>query len=150
SRMSGRRVQARSSREIPLDDMIQNGVRSQADVAAQASLDGNRLAVLAWHYHDDDVAGPDASVEMTFRHLPFMDGEGRLTEYRIDRTHSNAFTVWQSMGSPTAPNAAQYAQLVSAGKLAGEPEARLPVKAGEAAVRFTLPRQGVCLFVLEW
>ena len=75
SRMSGRRIEARSSEEIPVDDIIRSGVRAKPDVAARASIDGNKLCVLAWHYHDDDVAGPDAAVEMTIDHLPFANGE---------------------------------------------------------------------------
>jgi len=149
SRMTGHRIEARSSEEISVDEIIKNGVRAKPDIAAQASIDGNKLCVLAWHYHDDDVAGPDAAVEMTINHLPFANGEGRLTQYRIDRTHSNAFTVWQGMGSPTAPNGSQYAQLVKAGQLASEPQVPVSVKDGAASIRFTLPRQGVCLFVLE-
>jgi xylan 1,4-beta-xylosidase len=149
SRMSGRRIEARSSEEIPVDDIIRSGVRAKPDVAARASIDGNKLYVLAWHYHDDDVAGPDAAVEMTIDRLPFANGEGRLTRYLVDRTHSNAFTVWQDMGSPTAPNGSQYNQLLKAGQLASEPPVPVSVKDGAASIRFTLPRQAVYLFVLE-
>ena len=149
SHMSGRRVEARSSEEIPLDDVVRNGVRGKPDVEAVASIEGTKLSVLAWHYHDDDVAGPDAAIELTLNHLPLANGEGKLTQYRIDRTHSNAFTVWQGMGSPTAPNGRQYAELVKAGQLAAEPPVPVSVKDGAASVRFALPRQGVYLFVLE-
>ena len=149
SHMSGRRVEARSSEEIPLDDVVRNGVRGKPDVEAVASIEGTKLSVLAWHYHDDDVAGPDAAIELTLNHLPLANGEGNLTQYRIDRTHSNAFTVWQGMGSPTAPNGRQYAELVKAGQLAAEPPVPVSVKDGAASVRFALPRQGVYLFVLE-
>ena len=149
SRMSGLRVEAHSSEELPLDDIVQNGVRGKPDVAALASLDGKKLAVLAWYYHDDDVAGPDAAVELALHHLPVANGEARLTLYRVDRDHSNAFTAWQSMGSPTAPNAAQYAQLVKAGQLASDAPVPVAVKDGAASLSFTLPRQAVYLFVLE-
>ena len=44
------------------------------DVSALASLDGNKLAVLVWHYHDDDVPGPDASVDVALENLPIADG----------------------------------------------------------------------------
>ena len=149
SMMNGRRVESISSDEIPLDDIMQNSVRGKPDVGALASIDGRKLAVLAWYYHDDDVSGPDAAVDMTLRHLPLANGEGRMTQYRIDQTHSNAFMLWKSMGSPTAPNGRQYAELVKAGQLSAEPAVPLSVKDGSAAVRFTLPRQGVYLFVLE-
>jgi xylan 1,4-beta-xylosidase len=149
SRMSGRRIQAQSSREMALDDVMQNGVRGNPDIAAVASLDGKKLAVLTWYYHDDDVAGPDAAVDLTLRHLPLADGEARLTEYLLDRNHGDAFTLWQSMGSPTSPNNGQYAQLVKAGQIVAEAPVPLAVKDGGATVKFTLPRQGVYLFVVE-
>lgn len=55
------------------------------------------------------------------------------------------------MGSPTAPNDAQYAQLVKAGQLAefGKAE-NVSVKEGKASVKVTLPRQGVSLVVFGW
>jgi hypothetical protein len=82
---------------------------------------------------------------MTLRHLPVASGEGRLTEYRIDQTHGNAFALWKSMGSPTAPNGGQYAQLVKAGQLwrAGVGQGRKCGREIHAAPT------GVYLFVLE-
>jgi xylan 1,4-beta-xylosidase len=152
SRMSGQRIEATSSEEAPLDDVLKNGVRGKPDVGALASLDAKKLTVLTWYYHDDDVAGPDADIEFTLNHLPLAIGEARLVQYRIDRTHSNAFTVWQGMGSPTAPSDAQYAQLLKAGQLAADTASPsvVPVKDGTAKLQVTLPRQGVSLLVLEW
>jgi xylan 1,4-beta-xylosidase len=149
SKMNGRRIEAKSSEEIPVDDIIRAGVRGKPDVAAQASIDGNKLSVIAWYYHDDDLPGPDANVEMTLSHLPKANGDGQLTVYRIDKNHSNAFTVWQGMGSPTSPNNAQYQQLVKAGQLAADAPVPLAIKDGTATIKFNLPRQGVYLYVLE-
>ena len=55
------------------------------------------------------------------------------------------------MGSPTAPNDAQYAQLLQAGGLAemGEPQT-VSVVEGKASLKFHLPRQGVSLLALKW
>ena len=107
--------------------------------------------MLVWHYHDDDLPGPDAAVELAVGGLPLATGEARLTHYRIDESHSNAFAAWKRMGSPIAPNAEQYAQLVAAGQLARlEGPATLPIEKGQAALRFTLPRQAVSLVVLDW
>jgi xylan 1,4-beta-xylosidase len=151
SRMGGQRIETKSSAEAPLDEIVRNGVRGSPDVAALSSLEGKKLSVFVWHYHDDDIPGPDAAIELTLNHVPLADGEARLTHYRIDRTHSNAFTTWQAMGSPTAPGDAQYAQLVRAGQLAVEPVATpVAVKGGIAKLAFTLQRQGVSLLVLEW
>ncbi len=120
-------------------------------VLGLASLDKDRLCVLAWHYHDDDVPGPTAAVELAVSGLPVRAGEVRCHHYRIDHDHSNAFTAWQKMGSPKEPTAEQYAQLEKAGRLAslGEPEA-LRVEDAKLTLRFSLPRQAVSLLVVEW
>ena len=67
SKMSGQRLAAESSGAVSLDAILKDGVRAKPDVSALASLDGKKLSVLVWHYHDDDVPGPDAAVELQFR-----------------------------------------------------------------------------------
>jgi len=150
SRMGGHRLAARSSAEIPLESVLKDGVRNQPDVAARASLEDSRLSILVWHYHDDDLRGPDAAVAINVTGLPTTADRARLTHYRIDDQHSNAYAEWKRMGSPIAPNGDQYAQLVRAGQLTtlGPPES-VAVKEGGVALKFSLPRQGVSLLVLE-
>jgi xylan 1,4-beta-xylosidase len=151
ARMDGQRIAAKSTGEAPLDAILKNGVRAQPDVAALASLDAKRLCVLVWHYHDDDVPGPDAQVELSLQHLPVTNATATVTQYRIDGEHSNAFAVWQRMGSPPAPNDAQYARLVEAGHLTtfGPPQS-VRLSDGNAAMKLDLPRQAVALLVVEW
>ena len=152
SKMGGRRVEVASSGEVPLATIIKDGVRGAPDVTALASVEPGRLAILAWHYHDDDIPGPGARVAISVGNLPFAGGSVRLAHYRIDENHSDAFTVWKRQGSPAAPDAGQYAELEKAGqlaRLAGGPES-LPVDHGSATLGFLLPRQAVSLLVLEW
>jgi xylan 1,4-beta-xylosidase len=151
SRMGGRRVAVRSSAEVPLDAIMKDGVRAAADVAGFASVEPGRLSVMVWHYHDDDVAGPDAAVELSLAGLAADLAGARLTHYRIDERHSNAYAEWKRLNSPIAPSDAQYAQLIEAGKLAqlGAPET-VPLAQGATTVKFALPRQGVSLLVFEW
>ena len=150
SKMSGDRLTATSDAAIPLDDIVKNGVRKQADVSALASRDGKKVSVLVWHYHDDDLAGPDAAIALTIPGLPATSGEAKVTHYRIDETHSNAFTVWKALGEPQKPTPAQYTELEQAGKLATLEAGKKAVIANNAAtVNFTLPRQGVSLLVIE-
>lgn len=150
-RMSGWRLAVQSSGEVPLDTILKDGVRGAPDVAALASLDHNQLCVLAWHYHDDEVPGPDAAVTLAVDGLPAAAGQARLAHYRIDATHSNAFTAWQRMGSPPAPTPEQYAQLEKAGRLERlETPATIPMHDSQVTLTFTLPRQAVSLLVLEW
>ena len=151
SKMSGRRLTVESDRAVSLDLILRRGVRAEPDVSALASLDQNRLCVLIWHYHDDDVLGPAAQVELTLTGLPLESGEARLEHFRVDQDHSNAFTAWQRMGSPQQPTPEQYAQLEKAGQLAqmAGPQA-VRVDQGNATVRLDLPRQAVSLLVLQW
>jgi xylan 1,4-beta-xylosidase len=152
SRMGGQRLQTTSTGEVALAAIVKHGVRDQPDVAALSSLDENKLCVLVWHYHDDDLRGPDAQVELVLAHLPVSLGSVRVTRYQIDETHSNAYSAWKSLGSPGAPNDAQYAQLLAAGRLAALETAPVLMAAGEggAKLQLTLPRQAVSLLVLEW
>ena len=150
-KMGGRRVAVKSTGDVGLEAMLKDGVRGTPDVSALASLEGKRLSVMAWHYHDDDLPGPDAAIALAVDGLPLAAGEARLTHYRIDESHSNAYALWKRMGSPIAPNAEQYAQLLAASQLAPmEAPATLRVEKGQASLRFALPRQAVSLVVLEW
>jgi xylan 1,4-beta-xylosidase len=152
SQMGAQRVAATSDGAVDLDTMMKTGVRDKPDVAALASRDANRLTILAWHYHDDDVAGPDAAVTLSLEGLGLKQGKAKLQHFRIDAAHSNAFTAWQRLGSPAAPSPAQYEQLQTASQLtplAGAP-ASLDVAAGRASLQVALPRQAVSLIVVEW
>ena len=152
SKMGGQRVAVTSTSEVPLATIMKEGVSGSPDVAALAALEPNRLAILVWYYHDDDLPGPVAAIQLGVDRLPVGNATAQLTHYRIDATHSNAYTVWKEMGSPTAPNEAQYARLKAAGELAKLENSGGPVQIadGKATLQLVLPRQGVSLLVLEW
>ncbi len=151
AKMSGQRLAVESDGAVPLETMLKAGVRERPDVAALASLDKNKLCVMAWHYHDDHVPGPAADLELALTGLPPQAARPRLQHFRIDDEHSNAFTAWQKMGSPQKPTPEQYRALERAGQLTALHEARnLEAQGGRVTVRFALPRQGVSLVVVEW
>jgi len=149
SKMDGERVAAVSTGAVPLEAILAEGVRAAPDVGVLASRAGAKVSVMVWHYHDDDVAGPEAVVDLEVSGLAQADSV-LVNHYRIDRDHSNAYAAWKRMGTPVAPNRKQYAELEAAGRLAlmGEPS-RTPVQSGTARIRFSLPRQGVSLLILE-
>jgi xylan 1,4-beta-xylosidase len=151
ARMSGQRLAVESDGAVPLDEIIRRGVRASPDVSALASLGQNKLCVLAWHYHDDDVSGPDAEIELTLSSLPRDRAEAKLQHFRIDEQHSNAFSAWKQIGAPQNPTPEQYAQLEKSGQLAalGASE-MIRVVEGKAILKFKLPRQAVSLLQLTW
>jgi xylan 1,4-beta-xylosidase len=149
ARMRGDRVRVESSGARSLKSLLESGVLGAPEIGGVAARSERSVAVLVWNYHDDDVAGPEASVRLTIAGVP--EGRARLRHFRIDRDHSNAYSAWQALGSPQHPSAAQQRRLVEAGGLAELAPARtVAARAGTAELGFTLPRQAVSLVELSW
>jgi xylan 1,4-beta-xylosidase len=151
ARMTGRRLPVQSDGALPLEEILRNGVRGKPDVSALASLDQRKLSLLVWHYHDDDVPGPEAEVEFAVDGIPLKSAEASLRQFRIDEDHSNAFSAWKRLGSPQSPTPEQYKLLEKAGRLAalGAPE-QVRVENGTVTLKVHLPRQAVSLLELVW
>lgn len=149
--MGGERVATSSSGQVPLAEIVSDGVRQGPDIDAFATKAEHEAAVMLWNYHDDDVAAPDADVEVTITDIPVGVKKVLLEHYRIDDTHSNAYTVWKAMGSPQSPTPEQYAQLKAAGQLEllTSPE-WLDVSNGKVTIGTSLPRQATSLMHLKW
>jgi xylan 1,4-beta-xylosidase len=144
-------VQVDSSGGGSLDDILRSGVREKADVDALATKWDHGVAVLAWNYHDDDVAAPDAPVTLALAGLPRSVNRAQVRHYRIDADHSNAWTVWKQMGSPQNPSPEQYARLEAAGQLQMLDTGReLVANGGRVTLNFPLPRQAVSLVQVTW
>ncbi len=133
--------------QLPLDTVMAKGVQGAADIGSLATrtADG-KIAMLLWHYHDDDVAGPDAQVKLSLKGLKAMPRSAKL--WRVDKDHANAFTAWQKMGSPQSPDQNQYAQLEAASVMKAE-SVSVTGSRGGAGIDLTLPRQGVALVVID-
>ena len=119
-------------------------------MSALACTQNDKVCVLVWHFHDEDVAGSSAEVTLSLNHLPDTGEPLLLQHFRIDKDHSNAFEDWKRLGSPARPTPEQYAELERSSNLAllGSPEWVRPAN-GELALRFPLPRQAVSLVVLD-
>ena len=73
----------------------------------------------------------------------------RLTVWRVDGTHADAYAAWQAMGSPQSPDETQYAALQTAARLTpAEAPRALAVAGGQAVISLRLPRQGLALLEL--
>jgi xylan 1,4-beta-xylosidase len=151
AQFSGQRVAATSSAALKADDIAASGVHAQPEIDAFATKSVHEAAVMLWDYHDDDVPAPAAQTTVKITGVPAGVKRVRVEHFRIDDTHSNAFTVWKAMGSPQDPTAEQLAQLKSAGQLQllTSPE-YLDVKDGTVSLTTELPRQATSLLHLEW
>jgi xylan 1,4-beta-xylosidase len=151
ARLGQTRLPASSSGEVSLPNMIARGVRDQADVGVLASRDADRVTVLVWHYHDDAAPGPGASVRVVTAGLPASAKAVKLTHYRVDERHGNAYTTWLALGSPASLDPAQTAALARASELTPleDAPATVPIDAGRASVELALERHAVSLLVFS-
>jgi len=149
--MSTRQVAAESSGAAAVDDIIRSGVRASPDVGTLATRSDTGATVLMWHYHDDDVSGPAAAVDVTVNGLPASATRALVRRYCIDETHSNSYAAWERMGSPSAVSDSEFAALEREAALTtcGAPEWR-EATSGTMTMRFELPRQAVSMIDVRW
>jgi xylan 1,4-beta-xylosidase len=149
--MNGTRVETTSTSAIPLDTLVTTGVRGPADVDAMATQGEHQAAVLIWNYHDSEQSAPGIPVSLSVSGIPSGINRVLVQHFRIDDTHSNAYTVWKQMGSPQHPTPEQYAQLKhSAGlQLLNAPE-WADVRERTIKIETEMPRESVSLITLKW
>ncbi|HEX6802301.1 MAG TPA: beta-xylosidase [Terriglobales bacterium] len=149
--LGGERVEAASSAALPTAQVLREGVRSQPDINAIAARRDRGIEILVWNYHDDDLPAPAAPINLTVTGLPATAQHVLVEHFRIDSTHSNAFSAWQKMGSPPSPTPQQSAELERAGQLQllNSPE-WISSQSGSAQLEFSLPRQAMSLIKLSW
>jgi len=149
--MGGERVLVASSGAVPLQTMEGTGVRGEADVDALATREAKRASVLVWNYHDAAESEGGADVEVRVKGLPVGVTRVLVQRYRLDETHSNAYTVWKAMGSPQRPTAEQVAVLKKVGglELLTSP-VWVDVNAGTVKVETSLRRESVELMRVSW
>jgi xylan 1,4-beta-xylosidase len=149
--MKGLRVGVSSSGQVKLDDIMAGGVRGAPDIDAFATADARQAAVMLWNYNDAEKPAPSEPASVTVAGLPKSASRVRLTHYRIDDAHSNAYTVWKAMGSPQNPNAAQIAELKSKDGLQLLESPRWAVvQNGAVTVSTDMPHHAISLLQLDW
>ena len=149
--MSGTRVAATSNASVSLDTLVSTGVREKTDVDGMAAIDDRKATVLVWNYHDADTVAAAVPTTIKLSGLPIGARRVLVQHYRIDDTHSNAYTVWKAMGSPQQPTTKQYAQLqaVAGLQLLTSP-AWVDVVDGKLDLATELPRQSISLVKITW
>jgi xylan 1,4-beta-xylosidase len=149
--LSSQRVEATSSGQLATEQVVREGVRAQPEINAIATRKAHEIEVLVWNYHDDDIPSEPASIGLTISGLPDGVARGSLKHFRIDSSHSNAFTAWKDSGSPQPPTADQYKKLESAGQLQLLDSPKwIRIEHGTVHLQFELPRQGLSLLRIGW
>jgi xylan 1,4-beta-xylosidase len=137
-----------SSGALPLDEILEDSVTDAPDINAVATREGNKVNILLWNYHDADLPAPPTQVRLAVDGL--TGSVVRESQFRMDSTHSDAYSLWVQMGSPAQPTAQQQAQLEKAGQLAETvSDQPVPLHAGKATMDITLPRDAVVVVQLR-
>src|SRR5215469_2303142 len=141
SLMSGDRVKAEcSGSETP-----------DWEIKALAARSERELSVMVWNFRSEDVAADPQAVTLHIDGLPPTAIRTLLSHYRIDQTHSNAYTAWHEMGSPQEPTAEQYSALRAAGQLQMLDSPRwIDVSRGKTDIHLVLPPEAVSLITISW
>jgi len=147
--LTGDAVPLTSEGALGLDTILGRGVREKPDINGMAVAGKQGVKVLLWNYHDDLVETKPAAIKLGVT-LPAAYRAVRVTHYRIDDTHSNAYTKWLELGSPQAPDDQALAKLKAAMQLQTlEPASAIEVENGRVLLDFEMPRFALSLIVLE-
>jgi xylan 1,4-beta-xylosidase len=146
------RLPLTSSAAIPLDTVIKSSIRgTNPTIDGLAAQNDTETQVLVWNYHDNLVTVAPAHVQVKVSLPAAWAAKVRLTHYRMDTTHSNAYTAWLAMGSPQSPTTAQISQLTAAMQLQLLDSITMVAldSTHSVTVAFDLPRFGVSLITLD-
>ena len=149
-KMSGKRVAVESNRMYALDSILRSSIRNQSDIGALAAVDKNTASVMVWNYHDIDQPGAPENVMVQLAGIP-AGKKVFLSQYVIDKKHSNSYEVWKGMGSPQKPSNEQIKKLEKAGALqlvGGRKELKL--SGNKSVIRLALEAQSTVLLKLDW
>ena len=149
--LSSERIALSAYPTFTADSEVRRGVSGRPDINGFATVGKQGISVLIWNYHDQDVPAPAAKVKLIVAGLPRPTTRLIVRHYRIDQTHSNAYTTWKEMGSPQQPTPEQYRRLLSQGRLQQlTPAEKKTLNRGELRIDFSLPRHAVSLLEVKW
>ena len=147
--LSGDRLPVTSNGARPLDEILASGVRLDPDIDALAAIDGDRIQILVWNYHDDLVDAESSPVALDVSVPPAFGAHAAVTHTRVDDAHGNAHAAWVSQGSPASPSESELDALREAMEpVVLERDRVIEVTSGGVRFSFELPRFGISLVTL--
>jgi xylan 1,4-beta-xylosidase len=148
--LKGNELPLASDGSVGLDEMLKNSIREQSDINGMAVTDGESVKVFIWNYHDFLVPAESASIQLKVKLPPDFGPKAQAIHYRIDDTHSNAYTKWLELGSPQNPDSEMLAQLKAAMELQMlDPAKFIDITDGKATLNFELPCFALSLIILR-
>ena len=148
--LKGNELTLTSDGAVGLDAILKASVRDRPDINGLAVADDRSVKILIWNYHDFLVPAESASIQLKVKLPPDFGSKAQIIHYRIDDTHSNAYTKWLELGSPQNPSPQMLVQLTTAMELQTlEPPGQINITNSQASLDFDLPRFGLSLIILN-
>jgi xylan 1,4-beta-xylosidase len=149
AKMQGQMLEVYNPGLLPLQHIVDSSVRgSRPDVNAMATAGEHDMYVMAWNYHDHENAAADARITLQVNHIPAKNAH--VEEYMVDEANSNAYTVWQAMGSPQQVSPSQVQALEQAGQLKRVAKSNIAVANGQMHHPLLLKPRAVALVKISW
>ena len=113
-----------------------------------ATRRGDTIQIMVYNFNQNVTDRESERAELTVR-MP-SSGSYRIIHYRIDETHSNAYSVWKSLGKPLIPDNDQMDQLKSReGLELCEPVSTIKPANNSISIPLVLPHHSVSLLIFE-
>jgi xylan 1,4-beta-xylosidase len=139
---------ASSAAKDPMTYADMNGMAEGADVSGFAAAGPEGVQVLVYNHHDNWDMDETAQVELELVNLPA--GSVRVTHYRVDEEHSNAYAEWVRQGKPMYPAGAQQEAIQArAGLELFEEPCTAAAPDGRLKLSFPMPTHSISLITIE-
>jgi xylan 1,4-beta-xylosidase len=151
ARLGSTRLPATSDRSWHVEDLDRTAPGAcpeEIDVLATRSEEGE-IAVLVYRRTDDQYQTDDLDAKVTIEINNLSNAPRTLEHYRIDADHSNAHTVWQSLGSPQDPTPEQLTAVHARMGLEEAPLPEVNVAGSTGIVNLELPLGSASLLVFK-
>jgi xylan 1,4-beta-xylosidase len=148
--LKGNELSLTSDGSVGLDEILKASIRAEPDINGMAVSGDQRIKIIIWNYHDFLIPAKSALIQLEVKFPADFGTKAQVVHYRIDNTHSNAYTKWRELGSPQNPDPETLAKLRTAMQLEMlEAERLINITDSKATLNFDLPRFGLSLIILE-
>lgn len=151
AKLGHQRVELTSSRDQDPEQYADYwGEGKGAEIDGWATLAGTKSAEILLYCHEDTWESDGCyAIEFAAEGLPF-GGPYKVTHYRIDKDHSNAYAEWTRQGRPDYPQGAQYEAIKARDglELLGPVQVVRPMD-GKLKLSFDMPVKSVSLIIIE-
>ena len=130
------------------NERLQFEAAGNKNINGLATRHGDAIQIMVYNFNQNVTDRESEKAELIVR-LP-SSKLYRLSHYRIDETHSNAYSVWKSLGKPLIPNNDQMNQIRSReGLELLEPVSTIRPSNNNFSIPLVLPHHSVSLLIFE-